>query len=73
MCYIGAMKVLFEVICLILNLAWSILVGLLKLIPVYRELSNLKQNIIAAAIGVSPVVIGAISFFIKIVKRALDK
>lgn len=42
---------------------------LLSLLPLYNALSDFKQNLIAAALGVSPVVIGIVVCVWKIARR----
>ena len=42
---------------------------LLSLLPLYNALSDFKQNLIAAALGVSPVVIGIVVCIWKIARR----
>ena len=46
---------------------------LLKLIPVYNELSGLKEEIIALIIGVPAFVISIIVFVIKVIRKESKK
>lgn len=62
-------KILFETI-------YNVLIFLPKLLlaifPMYNTLSNFNQNLIAAALGVSPILIVLLYVTIKILRRAMQ-
>ena len=62
-----------EAINVILETIWNILLlvpkALLELLPAYKALSGFKQDLIAAALGVSPVAIWLLVKIIRIGKR----
>ena len=59
-------KVLFETIYNVLIFIPKLL---LTVFPMYNTLSNFNQNLIAAALGVSPIIIGLLFLIIKFLKR----
>lgn len=62
-------KILFETIYNVLIFIPKLL---LAIFPLYNTLSNFNQNLIAAALGVSPILIGLLCVTIKILRRAMQ-
>lgn len=73
---VDLVKVLFDVIKLIATAILVILENALKLLPIYEQLSGLKEEFIAVAIGV-PVsvitIICSIPLIIKVIKKIREQ
>ena len=64
-----------DIVNAILEAIWNILLlvprVLLELLPAYKALSGFKQDLIAAAFGISPIVIWLADKSIKLLKNVL--
>ena len=61
-------SVLFQAICECLLAIPKIV---LSIFPMYKTLANFQQNLIAAALGVSPAIVWILFKIIRVIKKAL--